>query len=58
MKTAIVTGVTGQDDAYLAELFLEKAKKELGWEPSSSLEELGAMMVEADLHRVKSGISF
>jgi len=36
----------------------EKAKKELGWEPSTSLEELCAMMVEADLRRVESGISF
>lgn len=35
-----------------------KAKKELGWEATSSLEELCAMMVEADLRRVKSGISF
>lgn len=35
-----------------------KAKKELGWEASTSLEELCAMMVEADLRRVKSGISF
>jgi len=36
----------------------EKAKKELGWEASTSLEELCAMMVEADLRRVKKGISF
>lgn len=35
-----------------------KAKKELGWESSTSLEELCAMMVEADLRRVESGISF
>lgn len=36
----------------------EKAKKELGWEPSTSLEELCRMMVEADLRRVESGVSF
>ena len=35
-----------------------KAKKELGWEASTSLEELCAMMVKADLRRVKSGMSF
>ena len=35
-----------------------KAKKELGWEATTTLEELCAMMVEADLRRVKSGISF
>jgi len=36
----------------------EKAKKELGWEASTTLEELCAMMVEADLRRVEQGISF
>jgi GDPmannose 4,6-dehydratase len=36
----------------------EKAKKELGWEPKTTLEELCAMMVEADLRRVESGFSF
>jgi len=36
----------------------EKAKKDLGWEASTSLEELCAMMVEADLRRVEKGISF
>ena len=35
-----------------------KAKKELGWEATTSLEELCAMMVKADLRRVESGISF
>lgn len=30
-----------------------KAKKKLGWEPKTSLEELMAMMVDADLERVK-----
>lgn len=36
----------------------EKAKKELGWEPDTSLEELCKMMVEADLRRVEQGIAF
>lgn len=35
-----------------------KAKKELGWEPKTSLEDLCAMMVEADLRRNKTGVSF
>ncbi len=36
----------------------EKAKKELGWQASTTLEELCAMMVEADLRRVEQGVSF
>jgi GDPmannose 4,6-dehydratase len=36
----------------------EKAKRELGWEPKTTLEQLCQMMVEADLRRVKDGISF
>jgi GDPmannose 4,6-dehydratase len=36
----------------------EKAEKELGWKSTTSLEELCAMMVEADLRRNKSGSSF
>lgn len=36
----------------------EKAKKELGWEPTTTLEELCAMMVEADLRRNAQGFSF
>ena len=35
-----------------------KAKKELGWEARTSLEELCAMMVEADLKRAEQGVSF
>ena len=36
----------------------EKAKKDLGWEPKTSLEELCKMMVDADLRRVEEGTSF
>jgi len=36
----------------------EKAKLELDWEPSTSLEQLCAMMVEADIQRNKKGYSF
>jgi len=35
-----------------------KAKKELGWEPKCTLEELCAMMVKADLRRNEAGFSF
>jgi GDPmannose 4,6-dehydratase len=35
-----------------------KAKNDLGWEPKTTLEELCAMMVEADLRRNKAGFSF
>ena len=36
----------------------EKARRELGWEPKTTLEQLCQMMVEADLRRVERGISF
>lgn len=36
----------------------QKAKDDLGWEASTSLEELCAMMVKADLCRVEKGASF
>jgi GDPmannose 4,6-dehydratase len=35
-----------------------KAKSKLGWEAKTTLEELCAMMVEADLRRNTSGFSF
>ncbi|TXL66346.1 GDP-mannose 4,6-dehydratase [Zeimonas arvi] len=35
-----------------------KAKRELGWEPQTTLEELCRMMVEADLRRNECGFSF
>jgi len=36
----------------------QKAKDDLGWEPKCTLEELCAMMVEADLRRNEAGFSF
>ena len=36
----------------------EKAKQVLGWEPKTTLEELCAMMVQADLRRNEAGFSF
>jgi GDPmannose 4,6-dehydratase len=36
----------------------EKAKKILGWEPSTTLEQLCLMMVEADMRRNINGVSF
>jgi GDPmannose 4,6-dehydratase len=35
-----------------------KAKRELGWEPKTTLEELCQMMVEADMRRNEHGFSF
>lgn len=35
-----------------------KAKAKLGWEPTTSLEDLCRMMVEADLARNERGASF
>jgi len=36
----------------------DKAKKELGWQATTTLEQLCAMMVEADIYRVEKGVSF
>lgn len=36
----------------------EKAKRDLGWAPKTTLEELCRMMVEADLRRNEAGFSF
>jgi GDPmannose 4,6-dehydratase len=36
----------------------EKAKRELGWEPITSLEELCKLMVKTDLRRNKKSVSF
>ncbi|GGP23634.1 GDP-mannose 4,6-dehydratase [Silvimonas iriomotensis] len=36
----------------------EKARKELGWEPSTTLEQLCQLMVDADLRRNQQGFSF
>ncbi len=36
----------------------EKAHRELGWSPKTTLEELCQMMVDADLRRVADGMSF
>ncbi|MPM15125.1 GDP-mannose 4,6-dehydratase [bioreactor metagenome] len=36
----------------------EKAQRELGWKPTTTLEQLCQMMVEADLRRNKAGFSF
>ncbi|WP_233854949.1 GDP-mannose 4,6-dehydratase [Paraburkholderia sp. HD33-4] len=35
-----------------------KARKELGWEPQTTLEELAQLMVEADMRRNETGFSF
>ena len=34
-----------------------KAKSDLGWQASTTVEKLCAMMVKADLHRIESGVS-
>lgn len=36
----------------------EKAKRELGWEPKTTLEQLCQMMVDADIRRNEAGFSF
>jgi nucleoside-diphosphate-sugar epimerase len=40
MKRALITGITGQDDAYLAELLLDTTRiTQLGWTPRVGLNE-------------------
>ena len=68
MKTAVVTGITGQDGAYLAELLLSKGYKVYGtYRRSSSvnfwrIEELGTRddaklhLIEYDLTDLSSSI--
>ena len=41
MKTALVTGITGQDGSYLAELLLEKGYRVVGMVRRLSLENYG-----------------
>ena len=36
----------------------EKARRELGWETKTDLEQLCQMMVEADIRRNERGVSF
>ena len=60
-KTALITGITGQDGSYLAEFLLEKgyivhgtkAKEKLGWVPEITLDEMVQEMVAADLADAK-----
>ena len=36
----------------------QKAKEILGWQPTTTLEELGELMLDADLRRNRRGISY
>lgn len=45
-KVALITGISGQDGSYLADLLL--AKEKLGWTPKTSVDELINMMVDYD----------
>jgi len=36
----------------------EKAKQDLGWQPTTTLEQLCQMMVDADIKRNQAGFSF
>ena len=50
MKKALITGVTGQDGSYLAELLLEKGYEVHGVKRRSSSFNTGCCMVAADLN--------
>ena len=41
MKTALITGITGQDGSYLAELLLEKGYRVVGMQRRTSTETVG-----------------
>ena len=53
MKTALITGVTGQDGSYLAEFLLEKGYKVVGLVRRSSTTNLSRILhlLESDLHK-------
>ena len=55
MKTALITGITGQDGAYLAELLLEKGYFVHGLVRRSSLPNTGRIRSLADRIRLHSG---
>jgi GDP-D-mannose dehydratase len=52
-KRALITGITGQDGAYLAEFLLAKGKAKLGWEPRIKFQDMVSEMVRADLEEAK-----
>jgi GDPmannose 4,6-dehydratase len=55
MKTALVTGVTGQDGSYLAELLLEKGYKVIGMKRRTSLlatDRINHLMINPNFHLV------
>ena len=61
-KTALITGVSGQDGAYLSRLLLQKGYRVVGtvhrtaalrMSPTTTLADLVTMMVEADDRRVR-----
>jgi GDPmannose 4,6-dehydratase len=41
MKTALITGITGQDGSYLAELLLKKGYRVIGMQRRTSTETVG-----------------
>ena len=53
MKTALITGVTGQDGSYLAELLLSKGYRVLGMVRRTSLENFGRIAhIQSDIELV------
>jgi GDPmannose 4,6-dehydratase len=50
-KVALITGVTGQDGSYLAELLLSKGYKGLEWQAKTHWKELAEFMVDADMKK-------
>lgn len=60
MKTALITGITGQDGAYLAKLLLEKSYKVVGLFPrrsSNSYWRLAFLKIEHDVELVEGDIT-
>ncbi len=66
MKKALITGITGQDGSYLAELLLErptevhalsgdssKARRKLNWSPETTFRQLVRIMLDHDLKAVR-----
>ncbi len=54
-KTALITGITGQDGSYLAELLLEKGYEVHGLIRRHSIANTGRIdhLIDSDYHKVK-----
>lgn len=53
-KKALITGITGQDGSYLAELLLDLGYEVHGWKPRYTFGDLVSEMLQTDLAEAES----